>query len=267
MNLQTMDGFADAAGIKIAYRVSGQGSPLICGHAMGWDQSLWEEHRAELSKRHTFITFDQRGSGDSDHPDTAQAYTSASFADDLRAVLDHLDIERANVLGYSMGAIAALNFAISTPERVTKLILVSAMASRLPDEIIARAKQVEKIVQQEGLVKAYEFYFSGPMFESTLKQQEIATKIHDVIAKATPHGFLGCFRVTINRSSVVDQLKLISAPTLVLVGERDRHYLAEAELLASTVADAKKVVVANAGHALTVQNKAAFEALVLDFLA
>jgi len=266
MSEKVSNGYADAGGVQIAFQVSGNGPPLICGHAMGWDQSLWDDHREQLSKHHQLITFDQRGSGDSDHPHQDQAYTPAAFGQDLQAVLDHLGIERANVLGYSMGAVAALSFAITCPERVTKLILVSAMASRLPEQIIERAKQVEKAVLTDGLEKAYEFYFSGPMFEGTLNKQEIVSKMQKVIAKATRHGFLGCFAVTIDRPSVVDQLSLISAPTLVMVGERDIHYLAEADLITSIIPSSNRVIVPNAGHALTVQNKIEFESQVLNFL-
>ncbi len=260
-------GIASANGVNIAYEVSGDGPPLICGHAMGWDRSLWDDHRALLSEHFTLITFDQRGAGDSDHPASEKSYTPSAFAQDLRSVLDQLNIDRANVLGFSMGAIAALNFAIESPERVIKLVLVSAMASKLPDKIIERAQLVGEAVKQTSLSEAYEFYFSGPMFEGTLKKVEIVKKMRHVIAKATKQGFLGCFKVTIERESIVDQLSDVSAPTLVMVGERDTHYVVEADLLIEEIPNAQLCVIADAGHALTVQQQTMFERRLINFLA
>ena len=263
-------GYAYAGEVRIAYQVSGEGPPLVCAHAMGWDQSLWDDHRQRFSNQHMLITFDQRGSGNSDHPPYinagSSAYSPALFAEDLRAVLDHLQLESAHVLGYSMGAVAALNFAIESPERLSKLVLVSAMASRLPDEIIKRARSVQELIKREGLTKAYDYYFSGPLFEGEAASDDFKKKIGSVLQKATIDGFLGCFNVTIDRPSVVDQLHHIRARTLVMVGARDKHYVAEAGVIGREIPNSQTMVVANAGHALTVQQQTEFETGVLDFL-
>jgi len=264
-------GEAWAGNVRISYQTSGEGPALVCCHAMGWDHTLWDEHRGRLSSAHQLITFDQRGSGDSDHPpllvDDKHAYTIDTFGEDLRAVLDELGIEKAQILGYSMGAVAALRFATRWPERVDRLVLVSAMASRLPEEIIKRAKIVEEILNREGLEETYKFYFSGPLFEGAFNNDDFNSKVEHVLKKATPHGFLGCFRVTIDRPSMVNELLKITAPTLILVGERDRHYLVEADLLVEKIPNARKFVVKNAGHALTFQEPSAFEDEVMKFIS
>jgi pimeloyl-ACP methyl ester carboxylesterase len=202
---------------------------------MGMDHTLWDEHRERFSKMHQLSTFDQCGSGDSDHPDYSndgeEFYSVDTFGDDLRAVLDELGIEKASILGFSMGAIAVFYFATRWPQRVDRLILVSAMASRLPDEIIQRARVVENTLE-----------------------------------KATPHGFQGCFHVTIDRPSLLGDLHRIKAPTLVMVGERDKHYVVEAAILLDKIADAKKITVNNAGHAITVQQRQVFENEIMAFL-
>ena len=264
-------GVAMANGVRIAYQVSGEGPPLVCCHPMGWDHTVWDRHRERFSRHHRLVTFDQRGAGDSDHPlfveGPACAYTVESFGQDLRAVLDALDLKRAHILGYSMGAVAALRLATQSPERVERLVLVSAMASRLPEEIIRRARTVEERLARDGLRSTYDYYFSGPLFEGESSKAGFEESLRPVVAKATEHGFKGCFRVTIDRPSMVDELKRIQAPTLVVVGERDRHYVAEAELLVSEITDAKKLVVPDAGHALTTQSPELFEGEVLRFLA
>ncbi len=257
--------------IRIAYTSQGSGPALVCCHAMGWNQSLWDQHRARFARSHRLITFDQRGCGDSDHPRQQPGgenpYTAQGFAADLLAVLDALAIDRASILGYSMGAVAALRSAIDCPDRVERLILVSAMASRLPEAIIQRASLVEQVLAREGLRETYQYYFSGPLFAGIERSAEFRRQLDDCASKATAHGFLGCFGVTIQRPSMVSELARIAAPTLILVGENDTHYLPEARLMASHIANARKVLIKNAGHAINVEQPVAFEDEVLGFLA
>ena len=260
-----------ADGVRIAYQVSGQGPALVFCHAMANDHRMYDEHRDLFSESHTLITFDQRGSGYSDHPPFEEGsnsfYTVEKFGDDLKAVLDHLGINRASILGFSMGAVAALSFSTRWPDRIDRLVLASAMASRLPQPIIDRARLVEQVLDNKGLKETYDFYFSGALFDGLLERR----KFHETIAlfreKATPQGFKGCFRVTIDRPSLIDQLSLIQSPTLILVGENDTHYLAEAELLEKTISNAKRVVMAGVGHPMSAQDPKAFEAEVMAFIS
>ena len=254
-------------GVSIAYTTSGCGPALVCCHAMGVDQSMWDPHREVFSRSHQFITFDQRGSGLSEHPpftgELEGFYTPEKFGEDLCAVLDALKVERTSILGFSMGAVAALSFATRWPDRVERLILGSAMASRLPEEIVIRARQVEEVLDASGLEQTYEFYFGGSLFAGL----EFGEMLRQAMEKATLHGFKGCFRVTIDRPSLLDQLDTVSAPTLVLVGEQDTHYLPEADIICERLRDGRKIVVPGAGHPITVQQPQRFEREVLSFLA
>lgn len=258
-------------GVGIAYQMSGSGPALICGHAMGMDHSMYDRHRASFSQAHTMITFDQRGSGMSDHPPFEEgehsAYTVERFGDDLKAALDDAGVEKAMILGFSMGAVSALSFATRWPERVDKLILASAMASRLPQPIIDRARQVEDMLEQRGVKETHEFYFSGPLFEGLIEQESTREQIVRGGEQATAHGFKGCFRVTIDRPSLVEHLHVIDSPTLIMVGETDTHYLAEAELLEREIKGAKRVVMPGVGHAMCAQRPEQFESTVLEFIA
>jgi pimeloyl-ACP methyl ester carboxylesterase len=257
-------------GVRIAYQTSGCGPVLVCCHAMGNDHRVYDRHRDRFSAQHTLITFDQRGSGESDHPpfhDGADSsYTCELFGDDLKAVLDDVGAENAAILGYSMGAVPALSFATRWPERVDRLILVSAMASRLPQAIIDRARVVEDLLDRKGIEETYDFYFSGPLFEGLKEGADFRERIASFRSRATAHGFKGCYRVTIDRRSFVEDLDAIQCPTLVLVGETDTHYLAEAELLERRIKNAKRVVVPGAGHAMNVEAPDRFESEVMEFL-
>ena len=265
-------GFAKAAdGVRIAYQVSGEGPALVFCHAMACDHSMYDQHRDLFSESHTFITFDQRGSGSSDHPPFKEGlnslYTVEKFGEDLKAVLNQLGIERAGILGFSMGAVAALSFSTGWPHRVERLILVSAMASRLPQPIIDRARLVEKMLDTRGVNETYDFYFSGALFDGLSERDETQQQIRRSREKATSHGFKGCFRVTIDRPSLVERLGDILCPTLILVGEHDTHYLAEAELLENAISNAKRVVMPGVGHPMAAQDPKAFEAEIMAFIS
>ena len=271
-NVNVRYGIAETTdGIGIAYQVSGEGPAIVFCHAMATDHRMYDQHRDVFSEAHTFITFDQRGCGDSDHPPFVEGsdspYTIETFGEDLKAVLDELRIEQACILGFSMGVVSALSFSTRYPDRVERLVLVSAMASRLPQPIIDRARLVEEILDAKGIDATYDFYFSGALFEGLLESRELQEQITLARLKATPHGFKGCFRVTIDLPSLVDRLNDIHCPTLILVGENDTHYLAEAELLERTISNAGRVVMPGVGHAMAAQNPRAFEAKVMAFLS
>jgi pimeloyl-ACP methyl ester carboxylesterase len=238
---------------------------------MANDHRMFDQHRDVFSESHTLITFDQRGSGYSDHPPFKEGpesfYTVEKFGDDLKAVLDHLGIDRATILGFSMGAVTALSFSTRWPDRVERLVLASAMASRLPQPIIDRARLVEKMLEDRGLKETYDLYFSGALFDGLLDRKKYVEMIALSLEKATIQGFKGCFRVTIDRPSLIDKLGLIKSPTLILVGENDTHYLAEAKLLEKTIPDAKRVVLPGVGHPMSVQDPKAFEAEVKAFIS
>ena len=260
-------GEARAGTLRIAYQAQGDGPPLVCCHAMGWDHTLWDPHRPRLSANHRLITFDHRGCGDSDHPADPRLYTAEGFEADLTAVLDALDVERARVVGYSMGAVAALRLAIARPERVERLALVSAMASRLPEPVIERARNIAAMVESHGLEATYRAYFDGPLFDGAPKGAAFEKRLAACVAKATSHGFLGCFSVAIDRPSLADQLLRIAAPTLILVGERDAHYVPEAEMMAQRIPEARVEIVRGAGHALSAEAPERFETTLLRFFA
>ena len=258
-------------GVRIAYQRSGDGPAFVCCHAMACDNRMYDPHRDVFSENHTLITFDQRGSGNSDHPPFNEGpdclYTVDTFGEDLKAVLDELGIERASILGFSMGVVSALSFSTKYPDRVERLILVSAMASRLPQPIIDRARLVEKVLDTKGVNATYEFYYSGALFEGLMERREFQEQVALARSIATPHGFKGCFRVTIDRQSLVDQLNVIQCPTLILVGENDSHYLAEAELLERTISKANRVVVPGVGHPMSAQNPRRFEEEIMAFVS
>jgi len=158
-------GTAFAGDVRIVHERWGEGTPLVLCHAFGVDRTMWDGQVEAFAATHEVITFDQRGCGESDHPSPREGapdpYTLDAFSEDLAAVLDDRGIARARILGESMGGGTALRFATRWPDRVEALILASTAVSRLPEKIVARALEVERIAQEHGLAEAVRFYFRG----------------------------------------------------------------------------------------------------------
>ncbi len=256
--------------VRIVHESWGTGPALVCCHAFGVDRTMWAQQIPRFARTHRVITFDQRGSGESDHPlqvtGEADPYTIDTFAEDLRGVLDDLGIQRARILGLSMGGATALRFATQWPERVEALALASTMASRLPERIIDRAREVERVMARGGLAEAFQYYFNGPLFKGVTREPRFEAQVAAWGAMATPHGFIGTYRVTIDRPSMIKELDRIHAPTLILVGERDTLYLEDAELMARRIPGARKVILKGVGHAMSAEAPEAFADEVTRFL-
>lgn len=268
---RSVRGTVQVGDVRIVHESWGGGPALVCCHAFGVDRTMWEQQIARFARTHRVITFDQRGSGESDHPfpvaGEADPYTIDTFSEDLRGVLDDLGVRRARILGLSMGGATALRFATRWPERVEALVLASTMASRLPEGIIERAREVERVLARGGLAEAFQYYFNGALFRGVAREPRFEAQVAAWAAIATPHGFLGTYRVTIDRPSMIKELDRIHAPTLILVGERDTRYLEDAEVMARLIPGARKVIMKGVGHAMSAEAPEAFADEVTRFLA
>src|SRR6266481_7316159 len=109
--------------IELACRITGCGKPVMLVHGLACGQRMWFHQRLKLSDRHTVITYDQRGHGESDAPDDPSRYSAAHLARDLAGILDALACDKVAVVGFSMGGGPALALAAARPERITHLVL------------------------------------------------------------------------------------------------------------------------------------------------
>ncbi len=125
----SIESFANVNGIKICYKIHGQDEsyPVICIHGFGSKKETWIAQVGDLSKYFKVILFDLRGAGKSSRPDKPP-YTMELFADDIRGLMDFFKIEKAHIVGRSMGGMIAQNFALNYPERLNKLVLINTSA-------------------------------------------------------------------------------------------------------------------------------------------
>jgi pimeloyl-ACP methyl ester carboxylesterase len=124
------DRYVNLNGIKICYEISGKGHPVILVNGFGSKKEGWMGQVPVLSKKFKVITFDCRGTGKSDRPDIP--YTMEMFADDIKHLIDYLNIPKAHFVGFSLGGMILQNFALKYPEKIDKLVLINSL-SKIPE--------------------------------------------------------------------------------------------------------------------------------------
>ncbi|MFX0166008.1 MAG: alpha/beta fold hydrolase [Promethearchaeota archaeon] len=125
------EAFAFINGVNICYEIYGDGDPVLLVHGFGAKKESWIAQISPLSKHFKVIRFDNRGAGKSDRPDGP--YTMEIFADDINSLLDHLEIEKTHIIGWSLGGMIVQNFILKYPQRINKMVLINTNYG-IPDE-------------------------------------------------------------------------------------------------------------------------------------
>ncbi len=122
--------FAEINGIKLCYEIKGEGKPVLLVHGFGDRKEHWRGQFDNLSKYFKTIRLDNRGAGKSDRPD--MEYTMKIYVEDIKGLLDHLSIEKTNIIGHSLGGMIVQNFAINYPNRANKIVLINTIPGMTP---------------------------------------------------------------------------------------------------------------------------------------
>jgi pimeloyl-ACP methyl ester carboxylesterase len=240
-------------GVEIAFLDEGEGEPIVLVHGfastaqVNWLHPGWIATLTRAGRR--VIALDNRGHGASSKPYDPAAYHSALMADDVRALLDHLDIPRADVMGYSMGARITAFFALAHPSRLRRAVL-GGLGIRLVEgvglpESIAEALEAPSLAQVSDP--------TGHMFRAFAEQTKSDLKALAACIRGS--------RQTLTR----EQVATIRAPVLVAVGTKDT-IAGSARELAALLPSGVALDIPGRDHMLAVGDKV-FKSAVLDFLA
>jgi pimeloyl-ACP methyl ester carboxylesterase len=256
----------DNEGVKIHYEAYGEGPAMVFLHPFGANRYIWFNQIFTFARMGRVIVLDHRGHGLSDKP--AQDYGIPQLASDARAVLDHADVERAVLVGNSIGSMVALQMNLDAPERAVANMLISSgtgLARGMPPE----ARQAFA----EHFEIAYANVLEGGTSEKTKRERP------EVHAYATDS-----FRVRGNFSQAVflanlnhpeglfnwnirDRLSEIQNPTLLIAGKEDRVMpLKATQTLADHIPNARLNVLDDVGHFYQLEKPAEFNAELTAFL-
>ena len=255
-------------GIDLYYEESGKGYPLVLISGLGGNSASWLTVQNVLSRHYRVIVFDNRGAGRSSSPD--KAYSIIQMADDLAGLLEYLKIDKAHVLGHSMGGFTAQEFAFRHPEKINKLILCCTM-----DKLSKRNKVFFDCMYnswKNGLSRdiwfreLYCWVFTQKFFEDEQVLEAAVKFALEYPYQQTLAGFKGQLEACIGFNST-ERLKDIWHETLVLSGEDDILITPkESEILRAKISNSKTSIVSGAGHTPHVENREEFSKKILDFL-
>ena len=262
--------YAQVNGIRMHYEVDGSGPPLLLvsglgGAAIGWDPVLVRA----LAEDHRVVTYDNRGTGLSDKPD--EPYTIALFASDAVGLLDALGIERAHVLGPSMGGMIALELGAHHPERVASLVLACTTpggrnAVQAPPESLAALQSRGSLGPEESAVAAWRLAYSDAFIAGHRAELE-ADRDRTQPQLTPPFAYERHFQATMTLR-VFPYLKDITAPTLVITGRDDVLIpAANSEILAREIPGAELVIFDGAGHGFLLEARDRVVPVLREFLA
>jgi pimeloyl-ACP methyl ester carboxylesterase len=261
-------------GVKLYYEQSGSGIPIVFVHEFAGDYRSWEAQVRYFARRYTCVTYNARGYPPSDVPEDGERYSQERARDDIRAVLDALKLDKAHIVGLSMGGFATLHFGFTYPERARSLVIAGCGYGASPDkreQFAAEAEAAARQFAEAGMAKAAEGYALGPTRVQFQNKDPRGWK--EFHAQLTEHSTEGSARtmrgVQKRRPSLfdlVDQMKTITAPTLVMTGDEDWPCLEPGLLMKRTIPTAGLVVMPNAGHTINLEEPAAFNQHIADFL-
>ena len=260
--------------VKLYYEDSGAGRPILFIHEFSGDYRAWELQVRYFARRYRCITYNARGYPPSEVPNSIDKYSQRRAVDDAVGVLDHLKIEKAHIVGLSMGGFAALNFGIHYPERAFSLVVGAAGMGAEPDKAAQFRQEVEVVARRwetEGAAKFAPIYGSGPGREQLeIKDPRGFKEFIDQLSEHSATGAALTLRgVQARRPSpfeLVAQLEKMVVPTLIIHGDEDRSCLGTGAFLKRTIPSAGLMVFPKTGHTINLEEPALFNFAVQDFI-
>ena len=252
-------------GGRLWYEAAGEGAPVVLLHGGLWDSRMWEDQFEPLAERCRVVRYDLRGYGRSSRPEG-----SYSHSDDLKAVLDHLGIERASLVGLSLGAAIAIDFTLEHPDRVHALVLAAPGLGgyEWSADLEKRYAPAEAALEKGEIERAAELELAIWTKRSRTKGEDHRDVRMREIAKENAHQVAldPALRQKLDPPAI-GRLGEIKAPTLVISGDKDLPDVKKiAALLLAGIPDARRAVMQGADHVVNMRRPADFTARLLGFL-
>ena len=262
-------------GVRLYFEETGAGTPVVFVHEYAGDFRSWEPQLRHFGQRYRAVAFNARGYPPSDVPQEVSRYAQARAADDIGAVLDHLGLDRAHVVGLSMGGFATLHFGFRHPTRARSLTVAGCGYGAEPDQrarFRAEAEAVADFIRNNGVTAFAEKYAYGPtrvQFENKDRRgfAEFKRMLAEHDATGAINTQLGVQRERPSLYDLVDEMRRLSVPTLVLTGDEDWPCLTPAILMKREIASAALAVMPNCGHGINTESPDEFNRIVSTFLA
>ena len=261
-------------GINLYYEEVGHGVPMAFVHEFAGESASWRPQIGFFGRRYRTVAFNARGYPPSDVPDDPSLYSQAQAVEDIRGVLDHLRIEKAHIVGLSMGGYAALHFGLLYPERARSIVVAGAgYGSKLDERDAFRhdcAAVVERL-ERESMSEVAAIYANGPTRQQFRdKDPQGWRAFQDMLIKQSAKGHALTMRqVQMRRPSIYElgeRMARMTVPALIMTGDEDEACLEPALYMKRTIPTSGLVVIPKSGHTINLEEPDFFNRCVLDFV-
>ena len=264
MRSEVTRGFAAVNGTELYYEDAGDGAPVVLIHGLCLNCRMWEPQLDSLTERFRVIRYDVRGFGKSAVPDKPFRH-----ADDLRALLDYLDVPAAHVVGLSMGGRITLQHALLYPEGTRSLVLVDSAIDGFDwdESWSVSLDAIEACGRRDGAKAANRMWLNHELFDQAREHPECGATLAEIAESDS--GWIWLHESLAQGIEPPARMRLaeIHIPTLVIVGERDlSDFHAIADILSAGIPGATKVEMPGVGHMSNMEDPATFNELLLEFL-
>lgn len=261
-------------GVDLHVEERGSGPPIVFAHEFGGDWRSWEGQMAHFAARHRCVAYNARGYPPSEVPDDEAAYGYEIAVDDLRGVMDALDIPAAFVVGLSMGAYTGLVFAQRHPDRLRGLVAASGGSGAYPparEGFVRDCRALADAFLASGSMDVHGFAEGATRVQLANKDREAFDVFARYFREHSPVGSAYTMRrVQAARPSLYDledALGGVETPTLLIVGDEDDPCLDVNLFLKRVMPRAGLAVLAKSGHLVNLEEPAAFNGLIEAFVA
>lgn len=266
--------YVDAAGARLYFEEHGQGYPLIFVHEFGSDSRGWEDQVRCFSRAYRCIAFNARGYPPSDVPEESGLYGWEFAVDDVAAVMRGLAIERAHVVGSSMGGYATLQFGLRYPEKASAIVAAAVGSGSPPSRRDVWLKETSILARafiERGMGAMAERMALGPTriqlkYKDPKSWQGFVDRLRQQSSRGMSYTMARCQALRPPLHDLRDQFSAMTVPVLLLVGDEDPPCLETSLMLKSLLPNAGLWICPNTGHAIHLEEPAAFNAQIESFL-
>lgn len=255
-------------GIRLHYEVHGEGDPLVLAHGFGASLEMWAEQIGPFSQKYRVVVYDMRGHGRTEAPRDLSSYTLDEYVEDQRQLMDHLGIDTAYVGGLSMGGGVALRFALTHPQRVKALLLCDTSARNYAlqgDRPAGMQPSAPRRFLFRNLAPEVFVLARHVPFERLPRTHPVVKSYLQGVRQQTAHGLRGGWRALMEQEDLEGRLGEITAPTLIIVGDRD-PLQSPSRVMQRLIPGCRFVLIKDSGHGTAGYQPEAFNRAVLEFL-
>ncbi len=262
---------ASINGLNLSYESAGDGYPIVFCHEFASDYRGWAPQVRYFSRLYRCITYSYRGFPPSDVPEKLEDYSQDLLLQDLRGLFDHLGLEQAHVVGFSMGGSVVLNFGIRYPQLCRSIVAAGAGSGAVNRPLFERdVENVVELIRAKGIDGFAQVYAEGPSRQPFKRKDpqgwaEFRARLAEHSAVGQAHTIVGVQRNRPTLYQLEKEFDGLSVPTLILVGDEDEPCVEPGVFLKRHIRSSGLAFFPQSGHAINLEEPALFNRLVQDF--